>query len=516
MAKSRSAGPGKQQRLKRAHVRGSQLIARWLAFSFIAILGALLLLAALDVRLGQGFFAYRYSPVRNMRALRALPPIALAAMTAGAIWYLSRARRRIAYGLLIAALLGATAWLWWAPPQPLEQHAFNLRSLSSDGAFVEEAEGIQSIRAYLQDFEQRVKLSPSEMGGTRILSNPPGMTVLTYGVLHAWPTRGDRPAFFERIAIRRQDIPPELIVISANSLKVSVVLTAIWMLAVISAYFLGRVFLSPTGAVTFAAIACFNPCVVLFVPGKDPAQLLTIHLMLLGWLAAWKLPRATGWAAALGGAALAIGSTFGLVHIWVALAAFLTTAWDAMAQRDGRCGMRLLVNSTSAATGAALVCLIAYATLGWNIPSHLQAVYQRFGPLQETFTMSRPIWYLIGLPIFLLFLSPGFLTLLGLRAHRRRIQFGARLALCTSGVMLLTYALGVTYELPRLWVVFLPPLTLGLMIDLPLMKFPATHRQAAQALMLIVAVQIVFTAFHWTMFDVRESEYRLLTKRFYQ
>jgi hypothetical protein len=33
--------------------------------------------------------------------------------------------------------------------------------------------------------------------------------------------------------------------------------------------------------------------------------------------------------------------------------------------------------------------------------------------------------------------------------------------------------------------------------------------------MLIVLTQMIYTTFHWTLFDVRETEYRLISKRFY-
>jgi hypothetical protein len=102
--------------------------------------------------------------------------------------------------------------------------------------------------------------------------------------------------------------------------------------------------------------------------------------------------------------------------------------------------------------------------------------------------------------------------------RHRRIGLGTRLALCTVATMALIYlVLGVTYELPRLWVAFLPPLTLGLAMDWPLLRGrPGEHRRVATVLMLIVGVQIFFTAFHWTFLDAREAEYRLSTRRFYE
>jgi hypothetical protein len=82
--------------------------------------------------------------------------------------------------------------------------------------------------------------------------------------------------------------------------------------------------------------------------------------------------------------------------------------------------------------------------------------------------------------------------------------------------MLLIYGpLGVTYELPRLWIAFLPTLTLGFAIASPLLRGRGFHVRAATAMVLIVGAQLVFTALHWTMLDARESETRLISHRFY-
>jgi hypothetical protein len=53
-------------------------------------------------------------------------------------------------------------------------------------------------------------------------------------------------------------------------------------------------------------------------------------------------------------------------------------------------------------------------------------------------------------------------------------------------------------------------------MDLPLLKGRGAHPRVARVMAVIVVVQVLATATHWTMFDVRESEYRLLTQRFYQ
>jgi hypothetical protein len=292
----------------------------------------------------------------------------------------------------------------------------------------------------------------------------------------------------------------------ADTTRVAIALCILWALGGLAAYALGRLFFSPAGAATFAMIATFNPATLHFIPGKDPAQLLTINLMLWAWFAGQK-QRKLWPLCGLAGAILVIGSTFGLIHIWVAVAVLIATCW----QRQP-----LLKPTAAAIGGGLLIVLLVWLALGWNIPLTLWAVARKWSEIQKTFEMSRPIWYVIGLPIFLLFLSPGFWTLIGLSVRRWRMNFGTRLFLGTLFVMLFTYfAIGMTYELPRLWVAFLPLLTLGLAIDFPLLRAQENHPRVAQVLMLIVLTQMIYTTFHWTLFDVRETEFRLTSKRYY-
>jgi hypothetical protein len=496
----------------------SRTLLTWLAVSFALPLLMLLALKLAGVQLGQGYFATLWSPLTETRLMRLLAPMPVAAAAVGGVWALANPRgayRVTGAALAAAAMLGAGVWVWWAPPEPMNQQAFNMSSLSTDGAFVFEAKQVDtSLPEYLRRFPTHtLRRSVDDIGGTRVLSNPPGMTALAYGARKTWGRDTDSPGWIERMLVDELDVEPLHSVDLANQLRMSVVLTAVWVLGGFAAYGLGRVFLSPAGAVVFAALVTFNPCTVHFVPGKDPGQLLTINLMLWAWFAAWR--RRSMPLAALGGAILTIGATSGLVHIWVALIASAATLWQAW--RDGKGAMRrVLLNAAAAATGGLAICAIAYLTIGWNIPVTLLGVQRRWTELQSTFNMSRPIWYAIGLPIFLLFVAPGVWTLLGLNLRRIRWGFGTRLAIVTLAVMALIYGpLGVTYELPRLWVAFLPPLVLGLAIDLPLLRARGTSSRAAVALALIVGAHVAFTALHWTMFDARESENRLMTGRFY-
>ena len=81
--------------------------------------------------------------------------------------------------------------------------------------------------------------------------------------------------------------------------------------------------------------------------------------------------------------------------------------------------------------------------------------------------------------------------------------------------MLTTYLVGITYELPRLWIAFLPLLLLGVTADVPLLH-GRTTRRALKPVMLVVIVSLVVSSWHWTLLDVRESEYRLETGRFFR
>src|SRR6185437_5387025 len=134
---------------------------------------------ALKVRLGQGYFAYRYSPVRDLRTPRALIGIVIGLIACGAVWCLARCdRRRVGIALLFSTFVLWGAWSFWAPPQPMTQQMFNLTSPSTDGAFVAQSEAGIPLPAYLRAFDDNLSLTVKAMNGTRVLSNPPGMTIV--------------------------------------------------------------------------------------------------------------------------------------------------------------------------------------------------------------------------------------------------------------------------------------------------------------------------------------------------
>ena len=76
----------------------------------------------------------------------------------------------VTYGFLVL-------WTFFAPPNYVAQLVSTcfLRRMK---AFVMEGRNVASVRDYVtRDFFERLKLSPEQMAGRRVLSNPPGMTV---------------------------------------------------------------------------------------------------------------------------------------------------------------------------------------------------------------------------------------------------------------------------------------------------------------------------------------------------
>ncbi len=416
-----------------------------LGASFVIPFTILFALLALNIRIGQGYFAYRYSPVRDLRTRAQARRNCHRIDRVRAIWYLARPDKRASGSRCsVSTFVLWGAWSFWAPPQPMTQQMFNLTSPSTDGAFVAQSEFLPSLPGYLRDFDRLLQRPIAEMNGTRVLSNPPGMTIVARLVSEC--PLGREP--LERWLIDEMGVQPDGVKARwAIRCGWRWRLCALWALSGMVAYALGRLFLSPAGAAVFAILVTFSPCALEFVPGKDPAQLLTIDAMLWAWFAAWK--KKSVWLAALSGTILMIGATMSLVHIWVALIMVVAVMWE-----DWHLPWRGIL---ALACGSLVVSGIVYVAIGWNIPATLLAVSHRWSEIQKTIDISRPIWFAIGMPIFLLFFMAGFWALLGLSIRRRRLDFGTRLSICTGAVMLFIYVvIGVTYELPRLWVAFLP------------------------------------------------------------
>lgn len=486
--------------------RSTRLLVITVAAALLPLVG-LLILRSLGLMLGQGALYYRFSTLDGVKTFLAAPCLLLAGLAIFAVHNFTAKglQSRLATASAIAPLCLAPVWVWLAPPLQISQHTLNFRSPSQDGAFYLEATQYPPLVEYLHQFDQHLQRSVSEMLGTRVLSNPPGMTILSHIVNAVWPVQMNPPGRIEQFLLD-YGTPAEDMTVACDTLALSIVLTVLWALSGLAAYFAGRTFLPATGAFAFAVVTTFTPSAVHFSPGKDPAQLLTINLMLCCWLRAYQ--RDSAMLAIAAGVCLAVGGVFGLIHFWVAAALFAATLWQ------GGPGKTIFRLALPALAGVALIVVGVDLACGWNIAKSWLAVMHRFNQVQGTFEIHRGIYFVIGLPLFSLFLPSGTITFAALAWRRRRLTFGAKLAITTLATMLVTYLLGVTYELPRLWIAFLPPLTLGLMMAVPLAH--GTHRKTRAALALIITVQIISTAWHWTLLDVRESEYRLKNQRFFE
>lgn len=492
----------------------------WIAIGLLSLLtvGLLYILYTYEVPLGEtGKFLYRYSkmlPQRLGRAFALLPALALFALAAR---FLARpGNKNELAGLSIGAIgiLALTAWTWWLPPHFLQQHAMNLLSPSHEGAFlIEAATEVKSTGSYLRRFDhQRLPRSVEQMRGTRILSNTPATTLLAWWTICSWPVNLNHPGLFEQYLLNADTRPVDIPAVS-YAMKFSVVLAGLWGFSSLFAYLLGRQFLSPLGAGLFAVLVTFNPATANFVPGKDPAQLLTINAMLWAWFSGVR--KQSFGRTSLAGAILVVGMAWGLIHAWIALTAFVGTI---AIHKDKHTPLFkpgvFLRYFVGPMIGAAAVTVAVYYLSGWNMPATFFAVSRRYEEVQHWISYDRTLWFWIGLPLFLLFVSPALYVLIVIPRSRWRIRRGIHLLGSTVLVMALVYCVGVTYELPRLWVAFVPLLTLGAMIGWPALR-ARDGRRALRLALLLMLVNCIATAMHAAALDARESEYRLTKPDFF-
>jgi hypothetical protein len=473
-------------------------------FLFLTV-GVLYVLYTREVPLGEsGRFVYRYSKMLQMRLGRGMALVPAMGVLVVAARLLARPGRKWeVWGVMVGGvgMLGLVLWTWWLPPLFLQQHALNLLSPSHEGAFLIEASQVRDMGAYLRGFDEgRLTKSVEEMRGTRVLSNTPGMTVAAWWMMRAWPVSLDEPGVFERYLLEANTRPEDVAAV-AYAMKFSVVLVGLWGLSGVFGYLLAREFLSPLGAGLVAVLVLFNPATVNFVPGKDPAQLLTINAMLWCWFRGVR--RGSGWWTGGAGALLVIGTAWGLIHIWVAGAALVLRILDC-GMRNGKRGF--VRDLGSAVVGAIVVLVGVYLLIGWNMVGTFWAVGRRYEEVQHWIKNDRELWFFIGLPLFLLFVSPALYAMVALvRGGWKR--WGDLFAV-TVGVMGLAYLVGITYELPRLWVAFVPLLTLGAALRMPALRVRDGRRLVGLVVLLII-VNCVATAMHAAALDARESEYRL-------
>jgi hypothetical protein len=461
-------------------------------------------------------FVYRYTPVFNWRL--AETPWALlwtAAITLGVWLALGSTARRQRAGLLLAfgGVIGFGTWSYVAPPDHVVQHVFNMLSPSQDGAFLREALAVQDVRTYLRDYPQRAQTPPAEMRGTRVISNPPGTTLLAAAVRHSTATHPSiRSAFqpeFESDNPALAGFAEE----AADALAFAWLLTALWITAAPVLYALGRLYFPPGPSLVFAVCALVSPMTLLFTPGKDTAQLLTVAVPL--WL--WLLAERRGWWAAAAGAGVAsiVAVMVSLVHVWVA--AVIVVATILHAWRDPQRRTRVLrVCILPAAAGAILALLVLYIACDANVPATVWAVAQAQSRVTRGPDAMPLLWQCLGGPFFLLFAGTAlWATALWPRAARISDE-PARLGgwLIVGCLLVMVATVGFTnIETPRLWIPFTPVLLLGL--ALRLRDFRLSSSQTNWPLTALVALHLLMSVLQWTLMDVRESEYRLISRAFF-
>lgn len=498
---------------------------RLLAMGSLLPLAVAVALHMAEVPLGcPGRFVYLYSPVSMWRLMAVPVALALALLLGVGTWLAGgeKAGRRHA-GLTVIAVAAAALGLWSyrAPPHHFNQHVFNAHSPSQDGAFVREAVHIADVRAYLRGFPARAHTPPAEMRGTRVVSNPPGATLVVVALerlMRRYPALGDLV-----LGPTGQTLPPTPeYQVFRKSAAVGLLLfwtcTVLWLLAVPALYGLGRLYLPPVGAAAFSLVSVFTPATLLLTPGKDPAQLLTVALPLLLWL--YAVRHACVWAAALAGCASVLACLASLVHIWVAAIVLAATLLAARAE-PGRLRRALLYGALPAGGAALLITLGLYVVCDLNLPATVLAVSQAQREVTRGPQAMPFVWQLLGVPLFLLFVGPAWWCAVlwwlvpaggASRPADTEVRFGRYLFWLTVAVLLATAGF-TNIETPRLWIPFVPLLLLG--AALPVAHWQRPGQRAALLLGTLVGVHLAVAALHWSFMDMREAETRLAEERYF-
>jgi len=467
-----------------------------------------------DVPIGRpNFLVYRYSALSAWRLQHALIALVIGAAGLAAL-------DRVLYGGnngragwttgALTAYVGLVVWVFLAPPQSTAQHSFNMLSPSHEGAFVLEGRTVPSIREYVaRTFYQRLQQEPEKMRGRRVLSNPPGVTIAAVLaqrlVDSSTPVRSSLVRVF---GLQELDDPAEEARFAA-ALLLAIVFMAAWAASLLPAYGLCRLWMPAPAAVVVAFACVFNPATVEFSPGKDPAQMFTVLALVHAWCAAYVRGH---WAwGLLAGVVLAVSTMVGLIHVWIVLILGAATLYHAIVTGPGwlvwmrRCAL-------PSAFGALAVVVIVQAALSWNLPLMLLRLGGRYGQIQPEIITSPFFWTLLGLPMFLLFVGPLLWiewTALPRREHDSTASLGHCLIASVLGVMTYSYYFANNSETPRLWMPFVPFLLVGMALRRSSMR---QERPNGRTLcILLLGLQLTVTVLHWSMMDVRESEWRLFT-----
>ncbi|MCC6358466.1 MAG: hypothetical protein IT450_06975 [Phycisphaerales bacterium] len=498
----------------------------WLLLILAAILPVAVHVAFFkaDVPLGKpGTITYPYSDFAPIRAERVPQMIAIAAILGAAVLLAAdppRRRRAVAYGLAVVGVIGVGVWALVSPPAWQRQHLFNLLSPSHDGAFFLEAEHVKrvGVAEYVRTFPDRAATPPEEMRGTRVISNPPGTTLLVIAIDRALTAGGALERWFGQWAVDDPTLPVEVKRRAGHALAFSLALIGFWFAGAVLIFVAGRTLVAPETALAIAIVAAVSPMTVAFTPGKDPAQLATVGAFLCPWLGALRCRGA--WRLVFGlvaGVMLALGGFVGLIHFWIGGAVILASwlaAWRcrsrSAATSPGGLGPGAMTATLAAAAGFGLGAALLTWTLGYDMLASTLAIARAQAQVTRGPTAMPLTWQALGLPLFVLFAGVGVLAAAGMVIPRSRDSatdvFGRRLLLVTLSIMLLTVGF-TNVETPRLWIPFAALLAFGAGLRLEAL-LPA-GRARARLLAAIVALQVVAAAVQWSLMDMREAELRL-------
>ncbi len=483
----------------------------------LAPLFLLIALYAFRIPLGQPHFVLRYSSMLPSRLGRAGVGLLIGLVGVAALYHWLRCAKgaplaRVWAGASITLYVALVFWTFFAPPAYVAQHSFNLLSPSHEGAFVVEARSVTSIRDYVSStFYERLGKTPEEMRGRRVLSNPPGMTVLS--VLMNRLVRGAealRSVLVSSFGLGELDDFDQQTEFAAAML-LALLMTALWGASLAFGYGLCRLWLPPAAAATIAFCSVFNPATVNYTPGKDCVQLLTTLAVLYFWSKALLHKQARP--AVMAGMAFVISLLVGLVHVWIVVIIMAATLWDALRRGEGprsawrHCLLFFLM-------GAAGLSLAFYGTVGWNVLSTTYRIAVRYNEIQLPIITEPFHWTLVGLPLFLLFAGPCFwVEATGVRRdlHDAPAALGGAVLVATGLAMLYSYFFANNSETVRLWIPFIPLLQWGMALRRSPFRDDDPHARAFCLKLLVL--QLAVTLVQWSVMDVRESEWRLLSGR---
>ena len=364
------------------------------------------------------------------------------------------------------------------------------------GGFVGQAMKADRAGEYLRDFPAIASRHWSEFGGTRVVSNPPGTTLLIYGcrrmleaspallrhyasdVAGEEPPSGDDAGESARARLLR-----------ALALFVPEVFLLLIALGMLPLWWLAHEFLPASQAPIASVTAALVPSLFVFSFAKDGFQ---VSIALWFW---WSLcrtvKRGSPGFGVLTGLLLFLGLQFSLAFLVVAVVGFASlglSALTASGQRgdlddgreeaDGRSASathgaklrpRRLGTLGAGLVGCCLPALLLWLTVGYEAWSAMLTAFRGHQQYHQDFSQKYGIWVWLNLCHLLLFMgAPAAASWLAACFRECRGLIGGSgfrnidpFFWGATGVLLLLNFSGKNLgEVPRLWLFFMPALYL--------------------------------------------------------